>query len=102
MKKLGFLAMVSAIAGILVASSFSGDATAAGGDCKHPKLETTLVKTACAAGGQKAAKDAMKKWMKTAKKTQADLDCGSCHAKLAPAYPLKPDGMKQFKALGGT
>ena len=101
MKKLGFLAMVSAIVGILVAASLSGDATAAGNDCKHPKLDTVMLKTACSAGGQKAAKDAMKKWMKEAKKQQADLDCGTCHSKLAPAYPLKPDGMKRFKALGG-
>jgi len=101
MKKLGFLAMVSGIVGILIATSFSGQATAAGGDCKHAKLDTVLVKTACAAGGQKAAKDAMKKWMKDAKKQQADLDCGSCHSKLAPEYPLKADGAKRFKTLGG-
>lgn len=102
MKKLGFVAMISAVFGIMVAVSMTGDATAGGAGCKHAKLETTLVKEACKTGGQKAAKDAMKKWMKTAKKQQADLDCGTCHAKLAPAYELKADGLKRFKDLGGV
>ncbi len=101
MKKLGFLAMVSGIVGVLIASSLTGSATAGGADCKHAKLETELVKNACTSGGQKAAKDAMKKWMKEAKKQQADLDCGTCHSKLAPAYPLKADGLKRYKTLGG-
>ena len=46
-----------------------------------------MVKEACAKGGQKAAKDAMKAFMKE-KKIKS---CNQCHSKLAPTYDLKPD-----------
>ena len=65
------------------------------------KFDTSLVKKACAKGGQKAAKDAMKKFLKTAKTKQADITCNTCHTKLAPNYELKADGLQRFKTLGG-
>ncbi|HEU0030970.1 MAG TPA: hypothetical protein VFQ53_10060 [Kofleriaceae bacterium] len=62
---------------------------------KDPKTE--MVKQACAKGGQKAAKDAMKAWNKE-KKIKS---CNQCHTKLAPNYELKKDALEQFKKLGG-
>ena len=69
--------------------------------CKRTKFETKLVADACAAGGMTRAKDAMKKWVKDAKSKQAGLDCGTCHAKMAPTYDLKPDGLATYQQLGG-
>jgi NAD-dependent SIR2 family protein deacetylase len=65
--------------------------------CVTKDFKTELAKNACAKGGQPAAKDAMKKFMKEAKiKT-----CNACHTKLAPKYELKTDGLDQFKKAGG-
>ena len=83
---------------LVTLSPHSVDAATA---CKHKKLETTMVADACKTGGQKAAKDKMKEWMKAAKKKKADLACASCHSKVGGDYPLKPDGMKMYKDLGG-
>ena len=63
----------------------------------HSEFKTELVKQACAKGGQKAAKDAMKVFMKE-KKIKS---CNQCHAKLAPKYELKPDAVDQFTKAGG-
>lgn len=60
--------------------------------------KTTLLKNACQQGGQKAAKDAMKAFMKDKK----IKDCKQCHTKLAPSYELKADGLEQFKKAGGS
>lgn len=75
--------------------------TAVADPCKHTDPKTKLVKDACAAGGQAAAKEAMKKWTKAAKAQKPSLDCKTCHAKLAPGYELKADGLKLFNELGG-
>ncbi len=74
----------------------------AGAPCKRTQFETTLVAEACRAGGQSAAKDAMKKWVKQAKAKKAGLECKSCHSKLAPSYDLAPDGLLLFTELGGS
>jgi len=58
--------------------------------CNTKDLKTQLIKQACTTGGQPAAKDAMKKFMKDAK----IKSCLSCHAHLAPKYDLKPDGLE--------
>ena len=72
--------------------------TAQGADpCRHSEFKTEMVKTACANGGQAAAKEAMKAFNKD-KKIKS---CNQCHAKLAPNYELKDDGLKQFQDLGG-
>jgi hypothetical protein len=65
--------------------------------CKRTEFKTQLVKDACAKGGQAEAKDQMKAFMKSAK----IKSCNQCHAKLAPNYELKADGVKQFTAAGG-
>ncbi len=69
--------------------------------CHRTTFDTKLVEAACAKGGQGAAKAAMKKFLKEAKKTEADLECKSCHTKLAPEYPLKDDALEHFQKLGG-
>ena len=71
------------------------------GACRRTKFDTRLVADACADGGQAAAKAAMKKWVRGAKKQEAKLECKSCHQKLAPEYPLKDDGLEHFQRLGG-
>jgi hypothetical protein len=70
----------------------------AGAACHRTEFKTELIKQACATGGQDAAKAAMKKFVKEKKiKT-----CNTCHARLAPDYPLKPDALQRFHNLGGS
>ncbi|TNF22932.1 MAG: hypothetical protein EP329_28070 [Deltaproteobacteria bacterium] len=66
--------------------------------CHRTEFETELVKKACAEGGQFAAKDAMKRFVREAKTKLAlgEVDCRTCHDVLAPEYSLKADGMKLF------
>ena len=101
MSKLGFFATITSIIAALTFATLSSpadaDDAAAAGACTHTDLKTELVKQACTKGGQKEAKDAMKKFMKDAK----IKSCNQCHAKLAPKYELKADGLVQFQKLGG-
>ncbi len=97
--KIGVLASFSVIAGALtfaLITSTPSEVDAADA-CQHKDFKTKMVKEACEKGGQKAAKDAMKVWMKE-KKLKS---CNQCHTKLAPTYDLKKDGLEQFKKLGG-
>ncbi len=98
MAKLGMFAFLSTIAAVLAIASVPSTPTASAADpCKTTAFKTELVRDACTKGGQKAAKDAMKAWMKEKKiKT-----CNQCHAKLAPSYELKKDGVAQFSKNGG-
>jgi hypothetical protein len=94
MAKLGIFGSILMIIGSLAIASADDDKPA---PCKHKDFKTVLAKEACEKGGQPAAKDAMKKFMKDAKiKT-----CNQCHTKLAPDYDLKPDALDQFKKAGG-
>src|SRR5690349_17145787 len=97
MAKLGFFASIATIVGALAFASFSSTSADAADACHHTEFKTVMVKDACTNGGQKAAKDAMKKFMKEAK----IKSCNQCHSKLAPTYDLKPDGLDQFKKAGG-
>lgn len=97
MVKLGLLASVSVIAGLLTFAQLSEPSAQSANGCKHTDFKTVMVKEACTKGGQKAAKDAMKKWAKT----QGIKSCNQCHSKLAPSYDLKPDGLDQFVKRGG-
>ncbi len=98
MAKLGVLASITTIVGALTFAAIRSTPTAdAAENCKTTKFKTELVKQACEKGGQKAAKDAMKTWMKQAKLKS----CNQCHSKLAPSYELKKDGVDQFVKLGG-
>jgi ParB-like chromosome segregation protein Spo0J len=97
MAKFGILASITTILVSLgIASLTSGDAQAVTA-CATKEFKTELVKAACTKGGQPAAKDVMKKFMKDAKLKS----CNACHSKLAPKYELKKDGLDQFKKLGG-
>jgi uncharacterized membrane protein len=104
MAKLGLIAsstlLVGALAGALTFATVSTVSTPtadAAEKCQRTDFKTEMVKQACEKGGQKAAKDAMKAWMKE-KKLKS---CNQCHSKLAPTYTLKADGVEQFKKLGG-
>lgn len=95
MAKLGIFASITTLIAALGLATLSE----AGGvtPCATKDFKTELAKQACAKGGQPAAKDAMKKFMKDAK----IKSCNACHSKLAPKYELKPTGLEQFKKAGG-
>src|SRR5205814_5848964 len=101
MAKLGIFASIvfvfGTIIGTLALASAADDADAKADACKHKDFKTVLVKEACGKGGQPAAKDAMKKFMKDAK----IKSCNQCHSKLAPSYENKADAVDQFKKAGG-
>jgi mono/diheme cytochrome c family protein len=102
MAKLGIASLVAALLATLTIVSLTPAEVDAAAACKRTKFETTQLADACKAGGQKAAKDQMKKWMKEAKKKKADVACASCHSKVGGAYPLKKDGLALYKELGGS
>jgi len=94
MAKLGIFASILTIIGSIALASAADDKP---DPCKHTDFKTVLVKEACEKGGQPAAKDAMKKFMKDAK----IKSCNACHSKLAPTYENKTDALDQFKKAGG-
>ena len=88
----------TAAAALLAGGALTGEARAQSvTPCVTTDFKTEMVREACTKGGQKAAKDAMKAFMKE----KAIKSCNDCHAKLAPDYPLKPDGLEQFGRAGG-
>lgn len=101
MAKLGFFTLIAAFVGTLAVTTLTTDTASAGKPCAHAKLESKLMQDACKKGGQDEAKKVMKAFLKTAKKQKSDVTCNSCHTKVGGAYPLKPDGFKMFKELGG-
>jgi hypothetical protein len=97
MVKLGFAALVAAFVATLAVVTVTGSGSAeAAAPCKAKKIETKFLADACKAGGQKGAKDAMKKAMKTWKKKDATVSCASCHTQVGGAYPKKPNAMKDL------
>jgi hypothetical protein len=97
MVKLGIFASVSVFVGAITFAHLSAPSAQTADGCKQTTFKTVMVKEACAKGGQKAAKDAMKKWAKA----KGIKSCNQCHRKLAPTYDLKPDGLDQFVKAGG-
>jgi len=98
MSKLAVFATITAIIGALSFATLSSSlADADGTACVHTEFKTELIKQACEKGGQAEAKTAMKAFMKD-KKIKS---CNQCHAKLAPKYELKADGLEQFQKAGG-
>lgn len=97
MAKLGIFASIATIIVTLGIASFSSTDAQAVTPCVTKDFKTELAKSACEKGGQPAAKDAMKKFMKDAK----IKSCNNCHAKLAPKYELKSDALDKFKKAGG-
>jgi hypothetical protein len=98
MAKLAIFASITTIVASLGIASLTASDAQAVTPCVTKEFKTQLAKDACAKGGQPAAKDAMKKFMKDAK----IKSCNQCHSKLAPKYELKKDGVEQFKKAGGT
>jgi hypothetical protein len=97
MAKLVILATLATIVTSLGLASLTATDAQANPPCVTTKFQTESVKAVCAKGGQPAAKDMMKKFMKDAKLKS----CNACHAKLAPKYELKKDGFEQYRKLGG-
>jgi len=97
MSKLGLFATLTALIGALTFATVTASAEDAPAACVHTEFKTELVKEACAKGGQKEAKDVMKTFMKEKKMKS----CNDCHAKLAPKYELKADGLEKFQKSGG-
>jgi cytochrome c5 len=79
--------------------------TAAAKPCMRTKFETSLIKSACK-DGQKAARKAMKGFVKDIRKAKKaagdsdfDITCQDCHSKLNPAFELESHGLAKFKEL---
>ncbi len=97
MAKFGIFAFIATIVASLGIATLTPTEAQAVTACMTKEFKTELVKAACTKGGQPAAKEAMKKFMKDAKiKT-----CNVCHGKLAPNYEQKKDAFDQFKKAGG-
>ncbi len=86
-----------AIAAVAVMIGAPSLATADAKPCRTTKFRSELVRDACAKGGQKAAQEAMKRFMKPIRFGR----CTDCHSKLVPSYDLKPVALDKFKAAGG-
>ena len=97
MTKLGIFASITALIISLGIATFDASEAQAVTACVTTTFKTEIAKDACTKGGQPAAKDAMKKFMKDAK----IKSCNACHQKLAPKYELKKDAVDQFKKAGG-
>src|SRR4051812_47283555 len=97
MAKFAIFASIATLVATLGIASLTAQDAQAVTSCVTKEFKTELAKDACTKGGQPAAKDAMKKFMKDAK----IKSCNQCHAKLAPKYELKADGVDQFKKAGG-
>lgn len=95
--KIGLIAAITTIAGALAFATFTSSPAESADACVRTDFKTEMVRDACKAGGQKAAKDAMKKF----NKDNNIKSCNQCHAKLAPNYENKPDAYDQFAKLGG-
>lgn len=92
---------VLAVLGVVVIGFAMTPTAEAGKSCQRTEFKTKLVEDACKKGGQKEAKKAMKKFLKSAKKQDSSLTCKGCHDKLSPDYSLKDDALQRFKDLGG-
>jgi hypothetical protein len=101
MKKLALIALAAASVAILSLATVPQEARA-GDACVRKEFKTTLVKDACAKGGQGEAKKVMKKFLSTAKAKNPEVkDCKSCHTTLSPDYKLTPTALEMFKKAGG-
>ena len=100
MRKFAVISLALSFVGVIGFATFTPVAGAADKPCLHKTFKTQLVKDACAKGGQKAAKDAMKEFLKEAKKTKVVSNCNDCHSNLTK-YELKPDAVQKFEKAGG-
>lgn len=96
-KWIGVLVFGAAVVTGAGLASLSPTPVEGAGACVAKDFKTEMTKNACAKGGQNAAKDAWKSWMKE-KKIKS---CNQCHSKLAPNYEQKAGALEQFKKHGG-
>jgi hypothetical protein len=102
MVKLGIFASLLTLCAALSYATIESTPAEAAAACKRTEFKTKLVKEACAKGGQKAAKDDMKAWLKATKTKNPKIEgCPTCHSKVGGDYPLKPDALKLFAENGG-
>lgn len=84
--------------GVRLDEGDDGDGAGESPPCKSKEFKHALTKEACARGGQKEAKKAMKQFVAAAKKATGDkVTCKMCHSSLSPDYGLKPDGQATFE-----
>ncbi|HTM21311.1 MAG TPA: hypothetical protein VL172_12410 [Kofleriaceae bacterium] len=98
MKAVLVVLALAAVAALAVPAAVGDDPT----PCHRTSFQTKMVKDACKAGGQPAAKLAMKGWVKKARAVAGgdpDLACDSCHSDLAPDFPLQDGALDKFKKL---
>lgn len=101
-KSLSVLSLALGLGLAIAALALPHEAAASSKPCHHKELKTQMIKEACAKGGQRAAKKAMKAFVKKAKKAKGgdpDLACDSCHKKLGGDYPIKDDALKHLQKL---
>ena len=99
MKKLALTILAGASVACLSLSS--PQPADAGKACARKEFKTQLIKDACKKD-QKAAKKAMRDFVKKAKKvSKSKVTCKTCHTKTSGAYGLKKDGLEKFKQWGG-
>jgi len=102
MKKILVIGLLACAVGFAGFAATAGPASADGDTpCARQKFKTKLVKAACKTG-QKAAQQAMKKFVKDVKKKKKanggkfSLTCNDCHKKLKPDFPLKDNALEDF------
>ncbi len=99
MKKLALIILAGASVAVLSLSA--PQSVEAGKACARTEFKTKLIQNACKKD-QKAAKKAMKKFVKEAKKASGEkVTCKTCHTKTSGKYPLKKEGLDLFKKWGG-
>jgi hypothetical protein len=92
--KLILLSASTALAGLI---GLAGVARA-GDECTVATKPGTPMAKACKSGGRKEARKTMKEMVKKAKDKGKKFTCDGCHKDL-DNYELKPDALKDFKAL---
>ncbi|WP_437548041.1 hypothetical protein WME97_48530 [Sorangium sp. So ce367] len=100
MKKSALLAL--AVTSAVIFSLAAPQESSADDACVRKEFQTSLVKFACAKGGQPEAVKTMKKFIVSAKEKVPEVkDCKSCHSSLKPDFKLTPNALDLFKKAGG-
>ncbi len=90
----------SLFAGVLLVGAGSSAVFAADGEkCTIAVKGDSPVAKACATGGLKAAKAAMKDLVKTAKSNGGNFKCDSCHMDTEDKFELNAEARDNFKKL---
>ena len=108
MAKLGLFASLAAIvASLSIATLSSSTASADDDKCVRTTFQTEMVKDACKTS-QKAAKDAMKKFIRRTRRSRAATSATrtsrpstSCSPDVPKQLPGEVGGLQRYKDLGG-